>query len=243
MLYGRMYKQGGGRVMPSQNYCSLFAIIMEVKNIELKTYILPGMGADSRMYSSPEYRRLKNIFFLNWPIYKGETTLSQMARRVIEENQITEGANIGGSSLGGMVACEIANQIKINSIILIGSSNTPERVNSILKSLSNFSEYAPVKLLQFLVGRTSLSKQSELLKMFEKAEHEFITKMSNAIFDWPGNLSQDVNIFAIHGKYDKVIYPPDNNVKIIGGGHLIAMSHPAEVASFIKESAKYNLNL
>jgi hypothetical protein len=38
-----------------------------------KGIILPGMGADARMYSHHAYERLVNIRFLNLPTYQVET--------------------------------------------------------------------------------------------------------------------------------------------------------------------------
>ena len=196
------------------------------------------MGADSRMYSHVEYEKLNSTIFLNWPSYKGEISLPQLAVRIIQENNIVENSNIGGSSLGGMVASEIAKQIKINKLILIGSSNIPDRVNYLLKSLSNFSKYAPIKLVQFLIGKTPALNGNELMKMFEEADHKFIRNMCKAIFEWRGNPVPDSKVYAIHGIHDKVIYPPKDNVTLINGGHLIAMTHPKEVTLFLFKSTR-----
>jgi pimeloyl-ACP methyl ester carboxylesterase len=204
----------------------------------LKTYILPGMGADSRMYSNQEYRKLNNTTFLNWPIYNNETSVSQMAKRVIDENNITENSNIGGSSFGGMVASEISKKIPINKLVLIGSTNTPNNVNSLLKTLSNFAKYAPVKFIQFLIGKTGEPNKNIIMEMFAKSDQKFIKNMCQAIFEWPGVNTTNLNIFSIHGAHDKVINPPENNATIIDGGHLIAVTHPKEVASFILEATR-----
>ena len=194
------------------------------------------MGADCRMYSDPEYRKLDNIEFINWPSYKGEKTVSQMALRVITENKISKNQNIGGSSFGGIVASEIAQQLPVNKLILIGSTTTSARVNNLLKSLSNFSNHAPVKLVQFLVGKAPMSYNNALLKMFEETDPNFIKNMSKAIFEWSGNINPGCELCVIHGMYDKVIKPPKEPVTLIKGGHLIAMTHPKEVSSFLKNT-------
>ena len=70
-------------------------------------YTLPGMGANSNMYSGP-WLDLPNIKYLDWPKYQGEKSLSEVAEKVINENSISQTDFIAGSSLGGMVALEIA---------------------------------------------------------------------------------------------------------------------------------------
>lgn len=199
----------------------------------MKTFILPGMGADSRMYSHPAYKRLKNINFVNWPVYNNETTILEIATNVIRNSDIPSKSIVGGSSLGGIVAAEIAKQINVKSLVLIGSSRTPDSVNGILKKLSNFSNFAPVELIQFLAGKNTLFAENLVIEMFQETDPAFIKNMSKAIFEWEGNVKPNCNVYAIHGKNDTVINPPKENVTLVNGGHLIAITHANEVASFI----------
>ena len=191
------------------------------------------MGADSRMYSHPSYQTLKNVKFINWPSYKNEQSITQLASRIIIEHNISKNQNIGGSSLGGIVACEITKQINVNSLFLIGSTQSPANINISLKKLSNFSKYAPIKLIQFLAGKTSVYTGNIVLEMFNEANHNFIKNMSKAIFEWSGNMLPNCKVYAIHGKHDTVIRPPKGDVTLINGGHLIAITHANEVAKFI----------
>lgn len=205
---------------------------------KIMTYILPGMGADSRMYSHHEYKKLNNVTFINWPSYKNETSVSQMAQRIIKENKITPNSNIGGTSFGGIVASEISKLIPTNKLLLISSTNTPNNVNSLLKTLSNFAKYAPVKFIQFIIGKNGEPNENIIMEMFAKSDREFIKNMCRAIFKWSGVDTTNLNVFAIHGAHDKVINAPENNVTIINGGHLIAVTHPKEIASFIQKTIR-----
>ncbi|MES2307305.1 MAG: YqiA/YcfP family alpha/beta fold hydrolase, partial [Verrucomicrobiota bacterium] len=97
-----------------------------------KMYILPGMGADHRMYSGP-WERLPNAIFINWPPYRGEISIEAMAQRVMNEYRIEKQSVIIGSSLGGIVACEIAKHCECQKLILIGSAKNPREIHSFLK--------------------------------------------------------------------------------------------------------------
>ncbi|MDH3348668.1 MAG: alpha/beta hydrolase [Desulfobulbaceae bacterium] len=201
--------------------------------------ILPGMGADSRMYNDNAYKSISGIEFVNWPLYKGEQSISEMAARIIKEKNIDERHIVGGSSLGGVVAAEIANQIKIQKLILIGSTLTPQAINPILKKFHHMAEIAPVDLIQLLAGKATLSYENILFGMFSQSDSSFIKAMSKAIFKWGGNTKPNCEVCHIHGEIDKVIYPPKDGAEIIWrGGHLIAITHSSVVAKFINKSTK-----
>jgi len=109
----------------------------------MTTYILPGMGADSTMYGSA-FRKLKDIHYADWPQYNNEKSIKDIAIKLIDQYKINSSDIVGGSSLGGIVASEIAKYIELKKIILIGSTLTPENISPILKKLSVLSEIAPI---------------------------------------------------------------------------------------------------
>ncbi len=45
-------------------------------------YLLPGLGATSAMYDGP-WMAMDKAKAIDWPVYSGETTLSQVADRII----------------------------------------------------------------------------------------------------------------------------------------------------------------
>lgn len=200
----------------------------------MKTIILPGMGANSNMYPLNNYEIIENIHFINWPDYDGEQTFEEIAEKIINQHRIDQSFTIGGSSLGGMVAIEIAKITNIKKVILIGSATNPNFINPLLQKLSNLTEITPIKLIQTLTGKVNKSLSNEVLSMFEESNEKFIRAMCKALFRWEGLGNYNCKYFQIHGEKDMVIFPPKKNVKIIsGGGHLISMSHADEVATFI----------
>ncbi len=185
-------------------------------------HFYPGMGATSEMYGGP-WRDLKDSTFHNWPKSKGETMITELAQRLICENGIRKGDTVIGTSLGGIVACEIANQIELKKLVLIGSAVCQEEINILLRRLHPLIDLTPLSFIRLSAG----SLPNELSGMFSESEPEFIRNMSKAIFKWEG-LRADVELVRIHGKKDRVIPLVEGKSSSLEGGHLIAMTHSKE---------------
>lgn len=191
-------------------------------------HVYPGMGATSAMYNE-DWRMLDDATFHDWPKWNGETSLKLWAERLIEEHRIREGDIIIGSSLGGMIACEIANQLDLREVILLGSATDPQEISSLLAWLKPLAKFAPIEALQFSGSKVP----SEIADMFSQSDPQFIRAMCQAIFDWQG-LTTKVKVTRIHGAKDLVIPCPQNADQIIPkAGHLIAYTHPKECLEFI----------
>lgn len=192
-------------------------------------YILPGMGADSTMYRN-EWRQLPNATFLDWPPYLGETSLAEMARRIVDDHGIAEGSVVVGHSLGGMVACEIALLRRLRRLILVGSASRKEGVSSLLAALHPLAAHTPIELLQSLLGRLP----GELAVMFSRSNPEFIRAACKGIFEWNGLPPHAIRPLRIHGRLDLVIPPPGEVDCLLNGAHMIPVTHAAECVQFIR---------
>ncbi|MBC2602508.1 alpha/beta hydrolase [Puniceicoccus vermicola] len=188
------------------------------------------MGATSAMYPDP-WHELSDAMFHDWPAYAGESTIQELASRIIEEHEIKDGDTLIGSSLGGIVSSEVANQLSLHSLVLVGSAKDKEEIRPILRILHPFVDLAPLEFLRV----SSSSIPNELARMFSHTDARFIRSMCKAIFSWDG-LKNDVRLIRIHGKGDLVIPCPTEVEDPIDGGHLIAMTHPMECMKKIKEN-------
>ncbi len=96
------------------------------------------MGATSEMYRGA-WRTLPNAIFLDWPTLSpaeiDSLTIPPLAAHLIRVHSIQPGDAVLGSSLGGMVACEIANQLDVGFLGLIGSATHPSEVSDLLAAL------------------------------------------------------------------------------------------------------------
>jgi pimeloyl-ACP methyl ester carboxylesterase len=204
---------------------------MNARKIEdRRVLVLPGMGADARMYPGV-WRKLERAEFLEWPRYAGERSIREIAERVSREAGVADGDVVIGSSLGGIVACEIAKLRKLSSLVLVGSATRKEEVSALLRVFSPLIGLAPLEFIQRAAGKMP----GELMQMFEASQADFIRAMCAAIFEWDGLGEDVITPLRVHGRSDRVIPLPSEVDLVLEGGHLIAMTHAEECVRFLIE--------
>lgn len=198
-----------------------------------RTLLLPGMGADGRLFPEP-WSALSNPVRIAWPVWRGETTLGDVAARLIAEHDIGPEDRLVGVSLGGMVACEIANRTKVADVALIGSASSPAGVSSTLKFVRPLIDVVPLLAAQWLCHDSERLER----RMFAETDARFLRAMCHAIFRWEGLRSGAIRPFRIHGGHDRVIpCPVDVDVRI-DAGHMVSVTHPkACVAALVSREA------
>jgi len=199
-------------------------------------HALPGMGADHRMYPEP-WRQLPDFRAHDWTSHAGETTLPEVARSMDAACGIQDGDVLVGSSLGGMIACEISKFRRIAALYLIGSAVRSAEINGLLAKLRPLAKVAPIDWLRLSAGKIP----HELAQMFSSMESSFIRAMCQAVFAWEGLGSTPVPVYRLHGRFDLVIPPPEHADLLLEGGHLIAISHARACVEFVRQQEERRL--
>jgi pimeloyl-ACP methyl ester carboxylesterase len=137
-----------------------------------------------------------------------------------------------GSSLGGIVGCEIARTVSLKSLVLIGSAKNKAEISGLLTLLHPLARLAPIEFMQISAGKFP----SELTRMFNQSQASFIRAMCTAIFDWSGLDESRIKPLRIHGTHDHIIPMPAPVDLSLDGGHLIAMTHADECVRFLKSA-------
>jgi len=195
-------------------------------------FMLPGMGASAAMYDALRRELSFKITFINWPEYHGETSYKEVAQRVINENRISGGDIVGGSSLGGMVALEIASSIEVRAAILLGSAVNAKEVQGLLARLSPLAGITPISLVQALAGK----HRNPVSSMKAEANPEFIRAMAMYLPSWAGYDGLQEKVFRLHGKKDHIIPCPPSGCDVLeGAGHLLAITRASETAMFLEK--------
>jgi pimeloyl-ACP methyl ester carboxylesterase len=192
-------------------------------------HALPGMGADRRMYSAP-WAAIPEFVAHDWICHSGEATIAQVAEAMCASCGIRDGDTLVGSSLGGMVACEITKIRSIPRLYLVGSATRREEINTLLSVLHPLARIAPLDWLQFSAGKIP----TELAQMFSSTDASFVRAMCDAVFKWQGLGTTKTKVFRIHGKHDLVIPAPAQVDLLLDGGHLISLTHAQMCAEFIR---------
>lgn len=183
------------------------------------------------------WNSLPDFIAHDWPAYKGETSLTDMAASVCGAANIRDGDILVGSSLGGMVACEILKIRRIPGLFLVGSAISPNEINLIFSILQPLSGVALLKMLQQVAGNIS----SVATRMFADADVNFMRTMIGAIFKWQGLGATQTMVHRIHGRHDFVIPLPDNVDLAVEGGHLIAMTHAEACVNHLRRNVLQNI--
>lgn len=191
-------------------------------------FILPGMGATSEMFQGP-WRELRDTEFVNWPHIPSPLTFDKMARAIINSYGITSNDVVGGTSLGGIVALEIALQLDLAQVILIGSAVDRSEITDFLRLIAPAADLAPLSVIQKLAGSSGL-----VGRMFSQTDGDFIRASCKQIPKWVGSRVESSRISRIHGARDHVIPCPAGCTVIKDGGHLIAITHAAQCVAFVE---------
>lgn len=195
-----------------------------LKTMTRRWILLPGMGATAAMYDGMRSHVRSGIDFVDWPVYRGETSYAELAQRIIAENEIMEQDIVGGSSFGGMVALEVAHIVKTKRVVLIGSAMHSGEIQPLLPLFSPFTALTPSFVAENLL----------ISSMFAQADPHFTTAMCSYLLTWQGYRRPTVRIHRIHGKKDHVIPCPSAGCEVIDdAGHLVAITHPRETAAFL----------
>jgi hypothetical protein len=187
------------------------------------------MGADQRMYPGV-WTTLAGIRMHDWSGCSGEGGIRGVAESLASSCGVCDGDCLVGSSLGGMVACEITKIRRIPFVFLLGSALSKQEVSPILSALRSLSDYVPYDWIRFSSGKVP----GELAGMFADADPNFVRSMCRAIFEWEGGASPDSTVVRIHGQSDLVIPAPNAVDLLLDGGHLISMTHADQCVAFIR---------
>lgn len=130
------------------------------------------------MYPAP-WASLPHFRAHNWVRYSGEKTLAEVAQRMSEACGVQDGDILVGSSLGGMVACEITKLRRIPLLFLVGSAERKEEVSGLLATLHPLAKYVPIDWVRVSAGKIP----HEFAQMFAGIESAFVRSMCTAVFD------------------------------------------------------------
>jgi pimeloyl-ACP methyl ester carboxylesterase len=191
-------------------------------------HALPGMGADKRMYPGA-WSVLPDFVAHDWVRHSGEKSIAEIARSMADSCEIQDGDILIGSSLGGMVCCEIARIRRIRHLYLVGSAVHKSEISGLLSLLHPLAKVAPIDWVRF----SSSSIPTEFTQMFAGIEASFVRSMCDAVFQWEGLGDTSTPVSRVHGRFDLVIPAPKHVDLLLNGGHLISISHAKQCADFV----------
>ena len=205
--------------------------------------LLPGMGADDRLFKH-QMQRFGNLVVPKWIPARKRESLSDYAKRMAEELP-SDTVMIGGCSLGGMVVVEIARHMNVKACLLISSASRaaelPRRIRiwrpvRVLIAGSMFTA-VPFSRMALWFSRWMKPSTRSFWNQLASTEGRFFRWAVGAVLSWRDRSPSNVPVFRIHGDRDRVLpirgFEPDEVVR--GGGHLLPLTHAAQVNAFIEQ--------
>jgi pimeloyl-ACP methyl ester carboxylesterase len=205
-------------------------------------YILSGLGADERVFQRLDFSGFETTF-IKWNNPYEKESLEHYSKRLLD--QITTiNPTIIGLSFGGIIAIEIAKQIKTEKVILISSAKTKFEIpfyfrfigllgihrlfpTSVLKS-SNF-------LTNYFFGAKTEFERQLLKQILNDTDPIFLKWAIEKITRWT-NQTEINNLFHIHGTLDRILprifIKCDSTIK--NGGHLMILNESEQMNIILK---------
>jgi pimeloyl-ACP methyl ester carboxylesterase len=208
-----------------------------------KAFLIPGLGADERIYRNIRLDGYE-IVHVKWLAPYKSDTLSSYAQALINEYHIKQTDIVVGNSLGGMLAIEIAKKVTPDKTILISSIKTVDEAPRAFKWYRYIPIYRilPAKfytmtgnIVQFAMGKMSKRHKELFIDMLKKTSPQFVKWAIDAILHWD-NQTIPANVYHITGDNDKVFnYKRIKGATIIKGGtHLMILNKANTINDWLK---------
>ena len=184
-----------------------------------KVFLISGLGADTRLYNNIDIPEEDEVVPIDWIEPHETDTLGTYAQKVIYKYDIRPYSVVVGTSLGGMLAIEIAKKVNLKKAVLISSIKTVKEAPGYFSVFRTLPVYKllPEKMLNklgFLIkpmfGHLTDSDAWLFNDMLSKNSPKFIKWALGAVLNWD-NLAIPPNVYHIHGDKDRVF--PVKNIR------------------------------
>lgn len=213
-----------------------------------KVFLISGLGADARLYNNVDIPEADEVVPVDWIEPHEMDTLSIYAQKIIYQYDIRPNSIVIGTSLGGMLAMEIAKKVDLKKTILISSIKTIREAPGYFSAFRIFPIYKllPAGILNrlgFLIkpmfGHLKYSDAWLFNDMLSKSSPKFMKWAMGAVLNWD-NVVIPSNVHHIHGDKDRVF--PVKNIReatiVKGGSHIMIFDKAKQVNKWLKSILK-----
>ena len=209
---------------------------------EINYYLIPGMGADKRLFQRFHLPNGK-VHHLDWIAHEKSKSLREyaalMANRIQTENNI-----IVGSSMGGMVTVEISKQINPMGVVLVSAPAGRHEFPRSLKNLRALKLHRALnakqvmrisRLCDLFMGFKTEEQRAMFYDMLSGNGEDFLHFSVGAVLEWENTTPPPVPFIQILGSKDKLFsHKKIRNAHVIdGSGHFTAFEKGTDVSEII----------
>ena len=218
---------------------------MESSGKRKRVYLIPGLGADSRLFRY-QYALDYDFQKIEWIEAERGETLAAYAKRLSVGIDESAPFCIVGCSLGGIVAIEMRKFLNPEKVVLISSIKTAHEKSRITKIANAFKLYyllnghvfkwAAIWRRLFL-GKLAREEETLFNSMLRESHPFFMKWGLHRAITWD-NEEEFADVVHIHGDCDKVFPFKNirNAVRVHGGSHLMILNKHKEVNRHLEEA-------
>ena len=208
--------------------------------------LLTGMGADERLFAAQQ-TAFPGLLTPRWIEARLREGLAEYAERFVAEIPIARPLLLGGCSLGGMIAYEMAHVLRPDALVLIASAVTRSAIPWYLRSPARIAWIMPPAgywlgkrtgpaALSFLFGRKPEHRRL-VAAMARDASPTFLRWSCIAVGKWQPRAPSGVPTYVIHGDGDFVLPLGTQRADYLvpGGRHLLTVTHAEQVNAALRE--------
>lgn len=210
----------------------------------LNYYLIPGMGADYRLFANFALK-YGITHHLDWIPHGKSKNLTEYAE-LMSERITTSNNVIIGSSMGGMTAVEMSRIVKPLSTILVSAPTGRHEFPRVLKFIDSTRLHRALNpkqvsaisgLADTFMGFKTPEQRQLFYDMLKKNGPEFLHFSVGAILEWKNTMPPEGEFIQIIGSLDKLFSTKKIQTPYVieGGGHFTAFEKGPEVSDIINQ--------
>lgn len=224
----------------------LFSVSSWGQNFKHVVYLIPGQGADERLYKNIHLDSVFEVRHIHYFTPEKDWNMHDFARELSKQIDTTQSFSIVGVSLGGMLATEMNDFLKPENVIVISSAKSRlelpfryrfQKTIPIYKLFPPFLVKAGARVMQPIVEPDRMKDPKTFNAMLKAKDPLFLKRTIKMILEWK-RIKYDENIIHIHGGMDKTI--PARNVAfdylIEDGSHMMVLTRGQLVSEILNNS-------
>lgn len=212
----------------------------------MNIYLLSGLGADERLFQNLPSINGGRYIPINYIHPQNAVTLADYARLLAQHYHFEPPFILGGVSIGGMIAQELAQILHPEKLLLISTARSRSEMPALFR-IGNKKLIKPFISRRFLyslarVGDVFTKKSPKgrrlFIDMLRSTDSQFLEFGARAVMGWlPPMVTQPV--LRIHGTHDRVFplsrIDDQEVIQIKGGNHFMIYEMGEEVGKVVEE--------
>lgn len=225
-----------------------FATGTQGKENKHTVYLIPGQGADARLYKNLILDTTFQVKHISYFTPDKGWDMKDFARELAKQIDTTETYSIIGVSLGGMLATEMADFLQPEKVIVISSAKNRkefpgryriQKTIPVYRMIPGFVIKMGARILQPIVEPDRNKDKETFISMLKSKDPKFMKRTTTMILSWK-RMSNNKNIIHIHGDNDKTLPPRfvHFDYLIEGGSHMMVLTRGKLVSEILNNSLK-----